>query len=421
MVNVVSYYSSYLVAKEIADYARNRWIALHCEATSKDGRPIIVRYIREKPITIEKPGDVIDLIRRYHALKPRTFYASANIYADLSSKSKVLDYFNNVIARTPTWDIDSDLSQWMQTLEVAEAIIEALEREEVYKSVYLVWSGNGVHVHIHEKAFSPELYSKLRPLDIGYAVVEYILRRIVSKIDEVNSKGLKTPIKVENLMDPQRVFTIPLSLYKKQDLVCIAFKPDDIDHFDISWINPDKPKHNPNWRKYELGEADELAIKAYKEVGPYIIKISRRKEEKLGEDHVEVKKEVAERRSFAVPFEFRLEDLRFNPMPPPLQGGREFSKGPMEAFLKIEDILSLFAMRKITIDHAIRALNYARYAIIPFQGYPKEILEKLDQLYDAAVKQLERLRTPENVKKWLLSHGPPRKIIKRLDEFFGMG
>ena len=122
-----------------------------------------------------------------------------------------------------------------------------------------------------------------------------------------------------------------------------------------------------------------------------------------------------------MPFEFRLEDLRFNPMPPPLQGGREFSKGPMEAFLKIEDILSLFAMRKITIDHAIRALNYARYAIIPFQGYPKEILEKLDQLYDAAVKQLERLRTPENVKKWLLSHGPPRKIIKRLDEFFGMG
>jgi len=138
-------------------------------------------------------------------------------------------------------------------------------------------------------------------------------------------------------------------------------------------------------------------------------------------DHetMQMRRGTSEKKTSTTRFDFSLNDLRFNPLPPPLQGGREFSKGPIEAFLKIEDIFSLFAMGKLALDHAIRALNYARFAIIPFQGYPEEIVKKLDALYEEAVKVLEKLRTPDNVKKWLLSHGPPRKMIKRLDEFFG--
>jgi len=117
-------------------------------------------------------------------------------------------------------------------------------------------------------------------------------------------------------------------------------------------------------------------------------------------------------------FEFTVKNLRFNPNPPPITGGRQFSKSPREAFFKVEDILSHFTQGKITIDRAIKSLNYARHAILPFQNYPKEIVEKLDKLYDEAIKILKKLRTPEKVKEWLLSHGPPRKPHKTLESFF---
>ena len=424
MIDVLVYYSRSVIAKEIADFSRNRWIALQCKQISRDGRPIIVRYFKEKPLIIQNAREVYRLLKTFKRLKPRTFYASANVYNDLSTKEAVLDYFDNVIARTPTWDIDSEYSQWKYTLEVARLIVDELEKEGLSKSVYLKWSGNGIHVHVHEKAFSDEIYTRIKPIDIGFSVVEYILRKISDKIYLINQKyGLTNPIKVENLMDPQRIFTAPLSLHKTLDVACICFKPDEIDNFDISWTNPEKPRHNPDWRKYIKGEGDELAERAYKEVGPYIFKTKVRRRENSTEKRIFApklkEKEKIERKAFEIEFKVGLEDLRFNPQPPPLKGGREFSKGPMEAFYKVEDILSLFAMGKITIDHAIRALNYAKFAIIPYQGYPRDIREKIDELYSDAVNILMRLRTPNNVKKWLLSHGQPRKTIKRLDEFFG--
>lgn len=116
--------------------------------------------------------------------------------------------------------------------------------------------------------------------------------------------------------------------------------------------------------------------------------------------------------------EFILEKLRFNPNPPPIGGGRQFSKSPREAFYKVEDILSYFAKGEITFDRAIKSLNYARHAIIPFQNYPQEIVEKLEKLYDEAIKILKKLRAPEKVKEWLLSHGSPRKPQKTLESFF---
>lgn len=119
-------------------------------------------------------------------------------------------------------------------------------------------------------------------------------------------------------------------------------------------------------------------------------------------------------------FEFTVEKLRFNPNPPPISGGRQFSKSPREAFYKVEDVLSYFAQGEITSDRAIKALNYARHAIIPFQNYPQEVVEKLDKLYDGAIRILKKLRTPEKVKEWLLSHGPPRKLQKTLENFFKM-
>jgi len=123
-------------------------------------------------------------------------------------------------------------------------------------------------------------------------------------------------------------------------------------------------------------------------------------------------------RSKSGKLEFTVENLRFNPNPPPISGGRQFSKSPEEAFYKVEDVLSHFAQGKITIDRAVKSLNYARHAIIPFQNYSQEVLEKLDKLYEEAIKILNKLKTPEKVKEWLLSHGPPRKTHKTLESFF---
>lgn len=110
-----------------------------------------------------------------------------------------------------------------------------------------------------------------------------------------------------------------------------------------------------------------------------------------------------------MPRKFRLEDLRFNPNPPPIKGGREFHLRAEEAFLKIEDILSLYAQGRIDFDYALRALNYAKNAIIPKMPYSEEEKRELLEVYEEAIRVLKRLRTPKAIMKWLLSHGPPRK------------
>jgi len=418
MIDERIYYAKPFVRQEIAEFCRGRWVAIHCKVREKDGRPVLVRYLEKKPLVINRPEDIGKIMDRLKALRPRTFYATANIYRDLSTKESALDYYNNVVAKTPTWDIDSHIEQWDWTLKAAEIIIDILMREGVTESVYLKWSGNGVHIHIHERAFSNDVYREIKPLDLAYGVVEYVLKRARKDIEKISERAPVKPIKVENLMDPQRVFTAPLSLHRELDVACVAFKPDDMSDFDLSWVDPRRPKHNPDWRKFEEGEADELARKAFKEIGPYEMKTGVKR---LAEIDQEIKKIISvakgEKPTPKATYEFSLEKIKFNPAPPPIQGGREFSKGPMEAFLKVEDILSHFALGNISLEHAIKALNYARYAIIPYQNYPQEVIRELDKLYDEAVKLLIRLRTPENVKKWLQERGY-RKIMKRLDEFF---
>jgi len=113
-----------------------------------------------------------------------------------------------------------------------------------------------------------------------------------------------------------------------------------------------------------------------------------------------------------------LKNLRFNPDPPPVKGGREFSKNYNEVLYKIEDVLSHYVLGNIDFDRAVKALNYARHAIIPNLKYSHEILERLKNVYDEALELLQKLRTREKVKEWLLSNGPPReKKVKSLFDY----
>jgi len=416
-LNVEEYYSNFIVKSEIANFCRGRWVAIHCQATTSDGRSLLVRYDGDRPLVINSPDDVIRVIKRFRALRPRTIYASASLYSRLESRSDALKYSELVYAKTPTWDIDSKPEWWRATLEVVRAIIKILEEEGVFESVYIKWSGRGAHVHIHEMAISPEIYERIGPLNVAYSIVEYVIRRIKEAILRVN-REFKSEIKVENLMDPQRVFTAPLSLHKQLDVSCIVFKPHEIDEFDPSWLNPLNFRHNSEWKRYVEGEADALAIKAFREIGPYP------RESRGGVPQV-----LIEFKPIEVPIikigkpgvsirRFKLEDLRLNLNPPPILKGRKFSKGASEAFYKVEDILSHYALRRISLEHAIRALKYAKDAIIPFQNYRPEEIAELLRLYGEAIKILLKLNSPDKVKQWLLSHGPPKRLHTKLDEFF---
>ena len=268
--DVLRYYSKQFIKAEIADYSRNRWIAIHTMRGGKKG--LFLRYWRKdkKPLSLASINDFEKIMKEYKGLIPRTFYASINLFQNLNTKENVEDP-NNIVSTTMVWDIDGSLKFWEKIVDIARVILDVLERENVTKSVYLIWSGRGIHVHIHELAISDDLRNKYNPLDLAYSVVEYVLRKSKSKILKI-IKGAydpERPLKLENEMDLKRVFTVPLSLHKIVDYAAVCFKPDEIDDFHLEWAKLESIKHNKNWRIYESGEADELALKAIKEIGGY--------------------------------------------------------------------------------------------------------------------------------------------------------
>ena len=273
MREIYRYYQNPLVRKEIADYSKNRWIALYATSGVAD---YFIRYWSRKgePLQIRNEKEIDILIARFKSLGPRTIYASVNIYSKLFSKDDV-ERAENIVRCTPIWDIDGSLEYWEKVVEVARVILDVLEREGIVKSVYLKWSGRGIHIHVHENAFSEDLLKKYHPLDVAYSVVDYVLKRAADEILRI-AKGIEggeRPLKVENEIDLKRVFTVPLSLHKSLDLATIVIKPNQLDDFTPEWAKPNVLKHNTEWRIYEVGEADELAEKAMREVGGYFKRV----------------------------------------------------------------------------------------------------------------------------------------------------
>ena len=264
-MDVINYYKNKYVRDEIIDYSKNRWTAI--ESRSKGGQRLFFRYWRDgNPITISGEEDINRLIREYGFSGIRTIYSTANVYKNIQSINDLEDP-TKIIYTSPIWDIDGILKNWRDIVEVARLIVEFLENKGVKKSVFLKWSGEGIHVHINERAFSKEILQKYNPLDIAYSIVEYTIKMTKDKLHSLikNKEGLK----VENVMDIKRVFTVPLSLHRKVDLCAVCFKPNEIDDFDISWANPENFRHNRNWREYKEGEGDKIAIEAIQLIKGY--------------------------------------------------------------------------------------------------------------------------------------------------------
>ncbi|BEP17473.1 hypothetical protein PYJP_08250 [Pyrofollis japonicus] len=262
-VNPVEHYLRGGVLAEMAEWLQGRWVAV---AGKKGEENIFIRHMGPgRPLRVRGPEDLRRLVIRYKSVI-RTIYGSVNIYSRLESDND-LENPGNIVATTPSWDIDASIDKWRFAVEAAKIIVSALEEHGVKHSVYLVWSGEGIHVHINENAFSQSLRENIHPFNAAYAVVEYILLETRHRLIELakRSGGI---LKVENIMDVKRVFTAPLSLHREHDLVAVVFTPDKLDEFDIEWARPSNFKHQAYaWKQYKEGEADALAEEAVKKLG----------------------------------------------------------------------------------------------------------------------------------------------------------
>ena len=264
------HYSRSDVQDEIIDFCRGRWVAAHYRGLGGD--LIFRRYVHGRPLRIDT-ADSFSEILELNGYSLRSIYASANVYWGIKSIEDVYD-LSNIRFCSPVWDIDGELENWRLTLRVAEEIVSFLNKWGVEESLFLKWSGNGCHVHIHEGAFSDGLLRKHHPLDLAYAIVEFVNSRLHNRLLEILVRGR---IKIENRVDPARVFTCPLSLHRELDVVCICFRQNEISKFNPGWIEPPGFHHDPSWRDHVRGEADDLAVEALNAVGGYPLKRRRRR------------------------------------------------------------------------------------------------------------------------------------------------
>ncbi|MCS7116353.1 MAG: hypothetical protein RMJ31_04160 [Nitrososphaerota archaeon] len=264
---VKEHYSSELVQSEITRYAKGRWVGIYC-LRGLDGIPTLFRYSKGKrPLKIECREDMLKIFEDYATFLPRTIYATANIYKHLTDYDDLRD-LSNIISCTATWDIDNTLDKWEATIEVVKSILSFLRDEGIEDSIIVKWSGEGCHVHLHQNAISLNSSPETHPLDLAYSIVEYVRMKLQGSIMNIALKYNAINLKVENNIDPQRLFTCPLSLHRALDVVCICIPPDSLSDFTPEWIRLRTFKHYRGWDRFKLGEANRLAEKAYKLIGP---------------------------------------------------------------------------------------------------------------------------------------------------------
>lgn len=256
----VEHYAKSEVVNEILEFSRNRWVAAYYADRSfrrytDDYSPLVLRGFTD-----------FEKIRIFKGAYLRAVYASAKVYRKIVFREDLYDD-GNIVACTPSWDVDNVISDWMTTIEAARIIVDFLKDMGIKHSLYVKWSGEGCHIHVHEKSLSREIALKFNPFDVAYAVVEYVILKTSPLLMELTSRSPN--LKVENLIDPQRVFTCPLSLHRELDVVCVCIAPSDLENFELNWVNPASFKHCYTWKSFIEGELDQLAEKALATVGPY--------------------------------------------------------------------------------------------------------------------------------------------------------
>jgi hypothetical protein len=247
---LLAHYNKEIVKKEIFEFSKNRWIALYGKT--------MIRYNGEEPLSLSSPEEVPSLVKRFNA---RTIYATAGKYEKVNKENVSGD---KIVAYTPFFDIDTKIDKWEYAIKAADVIISALDKEGVSMSVYLLWSGEGIHVRINENAI-PKDYD---PLTAAHAIVQYILRKVKDEIKKLSDESGGV-LKIDELIDAKRIFTAPLSFHKELDYVAVCFSPDKLHEFNLDWAKPDSFKHEEGvFSRYVEDETEELLSKAILEYRP---------------------------------------------------------------------------------------------------------------------------------------------------------
>ena len=264
------HYSKPEVRTAIAEFCRGRWVA----AWLKDGS--VVRWLGGRPLAMRSQSDVLSMISNRSRPLLRAVYATVSVYRRLAERSDVFDD-SNVVAVTPFWDVDNDPALWRATVEAARAVVDELERMGVARSVYVLWTGRGMHVRVHEGAISSELRSKIGPLDAAWALVESVRLRVESKVEEIRLRFEAHGLRVDNEVKPRGLFSVPLSLHRSVDSVVVCVDPSELDEFEPSWASIGAFRSSGSWRRYEPGEADDAARRSFEVHGGYPILTRRRR------------------------------------------------------------------------------------------------------------------------------------------------
>ena len=260
MVDPLAYYRDPRVAGEIAEFLRGRWAALE-----EEGRRWL-RWDNGRPLTVSSWRDVVRIVEEHRGLRPRSWYGTIEVFRRLESARDVTEGYEANVEKVTTF-IDIDIvdegrvgEAWRCVVEAAGVLVEWLEERGVWESVYLLWSGAGMHLRIHEDALQG--LENASPLDAAFALAEYMLTANQARLLDI-IRGCGGLVKIENLVAPKRVFTAPLSLHRRLDRVAVALKPRDLASFTPEWSLPASPRHDPRaWREARPGEAVELAREA---------------------------------------------------------------------------------------------------------------------------------------------------------------
>jgi len=245
------YYARETVKREIFNFSRGRWAAVYGKA--------FTRYDKSgRPLSIKSPDDVARLAGELGA---RSFYATAALYGKVEGREDVDDA--KIKAYTPFFDIDVTIDRWEFAVRAAEVVISELDRLGVSRSVYVLWSGEGIHVRINEGALPGR-----RPFEEARALVRYVLRRAGPALKDLSERSGGV-LKVEDLIDPKRVFTAPLSLHRALNYAAVCIPVDKLPAFSPDWANPDSPRHEEGcYTRVEPGEAATLVETALAEYEP---------------------------------------------------------------------------------------------------------------------------------------------------------
>lgn len=268
--DVVKYYQNQIVREEISAFCRSRWVAIHCEKKTPQGVFYLVRYKgwkRKVPLVILEEADVTKLLSLFSKLSPRTFYGTINQYKKLENQED-MDDEDNIERTTPIWDIDNTIDEWETTIKVTKLIVEFLKDNGIKKSIFVKWSGDGAHVHLNSSAFSDAVYRRIGSLNVAFATVQFVIKSLTKELRDLVESAKSKYLAVENKIDTKRIFTAPLSLHRSLFRSCVCVLPEDLERFNISWTNPHSFRHDGNWDKSTLGEADSLAELAFSKIGP---------------------------------------------------------------------------------------------------------------------------------------------------------